>query len=225
MAISIVRTLILYIAIVASMRIMGKRQIGELEPAELVVAVLISELAAQPLQDIGTPLIYGLVPAVTLVICEILVSAGIVKSIRFRAFLCGKPSVIVRDGKINQQEMKKNRLTVDELLEQLRKKGVTDLQSVQYAILETDGKITPILSSMHQPVTPKDMQLSVQETGYPVLVINEGRVLTDNLRYLGLSEQWLHEQLNARNIPSPREVYLFSVDEFGRVTFALKEAP
>jgi len=207
------------------MRIMGKRQIGELEPAELVVAVLISELAAQPLQDIGTPLIYGLVPAVTLVICEILVSAGIVKSIRFRAFVCGKPSVIVRDGKINQQEMKKNRLTVDELLEQLRKKGVTDLQSVRYAILETDGKITPILSSMHQPVTPKDMQLSVQETGYPVLVINEGRVLTDNLRYLGLSEQWLHEQLKARNIPSPREVYLFSVDEFGRVTFALKEAP
>ncbi|NLM84797.1 MAG: DUF421 domain-containing protein [Clostridiales bacterium] len=223
MAISIVRTLILYIAIITSMRIMGKRQIGELEPAELVVAVLISELAAQPLQDIGTPLIYGLVPAATLVICELLISFGIVKSVRFRAFICGKPCVIIKDGKIVQREMKKNRLTVDELAEQLRKKGVLDFSTVKYAILETDGKITPILSSMHQPVTPKDLQLPVDETGYPVIVVNEGRVLEKNLQVLGLDTQWLDQQLRARNIANVRDVYLFSVDDFGRVFFALKE--
>jgi uncharacterized membrane protein YcaP (DUF421 family) len=225
LAISIVRTLILYVAIITSMRIMGKRQIGELEPAELVVAVLISELAALPLQDIGIPLIYGLVPAITLVICELLVSAGIVKSVRFRAFICGKPSIIIRDGKIVQREMKKNRLTIDELAEQLRKKGVLDLAAVRYAILETDGKITPVLSSMHQPVTPKDMQLSVDEVGYPVIVINEGRVLEKNLQVLGLDTKWLDSQLRARNIASVKDVYLFTVDDFGRVFFALKEVP
>ncbi|HHT16645.1 MAG TPA: DUF421 domain-containing protein [Papillibacter sp.] len=224
MAISIVRTLILYVSIITSMRIMGKRQIGELEPAELVVAVLISELAAQPLQDIGTPLIYGLVPAATLVICELLVSFGIVKSVKFRAFICGKPSVIIKDGQIIQQEMKKSRLTVDELAEQLRKKGVLDYSAVRYAILETDGKITPVLSTMHQPVTPKDMQLAVDEIGYPVIVINEGRVIEKNLQYLGLTPKWLEQQLHARNITSPEDVYVLTVDDFGRIYYALKEA-
>ena len=122
MAIAIIRTLILYAVIIISLRIMGKRQIGELEPAELVVAVLISDLAAHPLQDIGTPQLYGLIPVLTLLCCEVLMSGFIVKSIKFRKLVCGKPSLLIHKGKIIQSEMKSNRFTLDELSEQLRKK-------------------------------------------------------------------------------------------------------
>ncbi|MDR3277694.1 MAG: DUF421 domain-containing protein, partial [Oscillospiraceae bacterium] len=134
MAIAIIRTLILYLAIVVSMRVMGKRQLGELEPAEFVVAVLISDLAAHPLQDIGTPLLYGLIPVLTLLCCQVVISAAALKSVRLRAVISGKPSLVIENGKLLQKEMKKNRYTVDELTEHLRKKDITDVAAVKYAI-------------------------------------------------------------------------------------------
>ena len=115
MAVTIIRTIIIFVSLVISMRIMGKRQLGELEPAELVVAVLISDLASHPLQDPGIPLLYGLIPVATLLCCEILISAGILKSVRFRSLICGRPSVLIKNGVIDQLEMKKNRFTFDEL--------------------------------------------------------------------------------------------------------------
>jgi uncharacterized membrane protein YcaP (DUF421 family) len=223
MAIAIIRTLILYAAIVISLRIMGKRQIGELEPAELVVAVLISDLAAHPLQDIGTPLLYGLIPVLTLLCCEVLISAFIVKSIKFRAFVCGKPSVIIHKGKIVQSEMKKNRFTLDELSEQLRKKEITDISTVKYAILETDGSLSTILFAEQSPVTPKQMNIPVDDAGYPVMLINNGRVLENNLKKMGYNGIWLKRQLQNKNISREKDVYLMTVDEMGRIYFAVRE--
>ncbi len=224
MAIAIIRTLILYAAIIISFRIMGKRQIGELEPAELVVAVLISDLAAHPLQDIGTPLLYGLIPVLTLLCCEVLISGVIVKSVRLRALISGKPCIVIKKGQIVQREMKKNRLTLDELAEQLRKKNISDISTVNYAVLETDGSISTLLFPGQSPLTPQQMGVQADDAGYPVTVINEGRVLGDNLRKMGYNDAWLKNQLKSRNIRDPRDVYLMTVDEFRRVYFAVMES-
>ncbi|MEL4105736.1 DUF421 domain-containing protein [Oscillospiraceae bacterium WX1] len=223
MAISIIRTLIIYVAIIVSMRLMGKRQLGELEPAELVVAVLISDLAAHPLQDIGTPLLYGLVPVVTLLCCEIFISAFIVKSLKFRAFVCGKPSLVIQKGTIIQSEMKKNRFTLDELSEQLRKKDISDISTVKYAVLETDGSLSTVLYADQAPLTPKQMNVQTDDTAYPVMIVNDGRVLSNNLEKMGYNDIWLKRQLTNRNIPDVKKVYLMTVDEAGRIYFAEKE--
>lgn len=223
MAIAIIRTLILYIALVTSMRIMGKRQLGQLEPAELVIAVLISDLAAHPLQDIGTPLLYGLIPVITLLSCEVLVSAGIIKSLKLRTIICGKPSIIIDNGKVVQSEMRKNRFTLDELTEDLRKNSILDIATVKYAILETDGSLSTVLFPAEAPQTPKQTNLQVEDNGYPIIVVNDGRVLSNNLDKLGYNEKWLQKQLHNRNIPEIKDVYLMTVDSAGHIYFAAKE--
>lgn len=223
MAIAIIRTLILYTVIIISLRIMGKRQIGELEPAELVVAVLISDLAAHPLQDIGTPLLYGLIPVLTLLCCEVLMSGFIVKSIKFRKLVCGKPSLLIHKGKIIQSEMKSNRFTLDELSEQLRKKDISDISTVKYAILETDGSLSTLLYTDQAPLTPKQMNIQVDNAGYPVIIVNEGRVLSDNLMKMGYNEIWLKRQLSERNVSDVKNVYLMTVDESGSIYFLPKD--
>ena len=223
MAIAIIRTLILYVAIVVSLRIMGKRQIGELEPAEFVVAVLISDLAAHPLQDIGTPLLYGLLPVLTLLCCEVLITAFVVKSVKFRAFIAGKPSMIIHQGKIVQREMKKNRVTLDELSEQLRKKDIVDISTVKYGILETDGSLSTLLYSAHAPLTPQQMSIASTDIGYPVIVINNGRVIEDNLHKMGLNEAWMKAQLKTRDISRADDIYLMSVDEAGRIYYSVRD--
>ena len=222
-AISIIRTLILYIAIVVSMRIMGKRQLGELEPVEFVVAVLISELAAQPLQDIGTPLLYGLVPVIILVCSEVLMSGAMLKSIRFRSLICGRPSLIIENGIIIQKEMKKNRFSTDELTEQLRKKNILDIGTVKFAILETDGTLSVILFSGETPVTPKNMNIATEDSEYPVIIINDGRIMSQNLKVLGFDERWLKAQLDTNKIKRCRDVFIMSADKTEKVYFARKE--
>lgn len=224
MAIAIIRTLILYVVIVVSLRIMGKRQIGELEPAELVVAVLISDLAAHPLQDIGTPLLYGLIPVMTLLCCEVLISALIVKSLKFRAFVAGKPSILIQKGKIVQNEMKKNRFSVDELAEQLRKKDIYDISTVKYAVLETDGSLSTLLYANQLPVTPNQMNLQTDDNGYAVILVNNGRVISDNLKKMGYDEVWLEKQLHQRKAGGVQNVYLLTVDDTGRIYYEAKDS-
>ena len=224
MAISFIRTIILYLTIVLTLRIMGKRQMGELEPAEFVVAVIISDLATHPLQDPGTPLLYGLIPVLTLLACEVLITFFNVKSIRFRSVVCGKPSFIIMDGKIKQSEMKKNRLTIDELYEELRKKSITDISTVKHAILETDGTLSTLPYPNQMPVTPQQMNLNVEPTEYPVIVINDGRILNKNLKAVGRNEEWLQKELRNRNIKNANEVFLMTTDRSGKIYFAANEA-
>ncbi len=202
---------------------MGKRQLGELEPSELVVAVLISDMAAQPMGDTGTPLLYGIIPVLTLLCCQVLLTGIALNNIRFSGFLFGKPSMIIEKGKINQREMKKNRLSLDELGITLRKKDVSDISTVKYAILETDGTLSIQLYQSESPVTPNVLGVPVSDPGYPIIVINDGRVLTKNLRSLGLDERWLKKQLSARGNTSVENVFYMSVDETGKIYFAARE--
>lgn len=218
------RTIILYFVLMAGLRLMGKRQIGELEPSELVLTLIISDLAAVPMQDFGIPLVYGVLPIVTLLCLSMILSFCNLKSVRFRSLLCGQPAMIIREGRLVQRAMAKNRFTVDELYEQLRGQGVTDLASVKYAILETSGKVSVLPYTKDSPVTPKVMGAEVSDdVTLPVLLINDGHVMSENLRQSGYNEAWLTKQLQERHLTSPREVFLLTVDETGSVTCVAKE--
>ncbi len=224
MAIAFVRTVILYLLLIAGIRLMGKRQVGELEPTELVLALLISDLAAVPMQDFGLPLLYGVVPIITLLCLTMILSVATLRSVRLRALLCGKPSIIMQEGKIRQSEMKKVRMSVDELIEELRLQGVTDLATVKYAILETSGQVSVLLYEAFQPLTPRLMRMTPPAEELPIVVINDGRVMEQNLTWLGLNREWLQKQLRQRKLSSPQEVFLLTVDRSGAVYCAPREA-
>lgn len=223
MAIITIRTVIVFLCIFLSMRLMGKRQLGELEPSELVVAVLISDLAAHPLQDIGIPLMNGLVPVAILLSCELIISWLNMKSSRFRALCFGTPSVLLRDGKIMEKELKRNRFTLDELCEELRSKGVTDLSTVRCAVLETDGTLNVLLRASEQPVTPAQLGLQVPDGGLPVTLISDGKTFRENLRLLGKDESWLRSELSRQGISSPAQVLYMTVDNLDRIYLMRRE--
>lgn len=223
MIIALFRTVILYLLIIGGIRLMGKRQIGELEPVELVFTLLIADLAAVPMQDFGIPLITGIVPIVTLLCVTFLLSVFTAKSIRFRVLMCGKPSIIVENGKISQKEMSKNRLTLDELQEELRIQGVTDLTTVKYAILETSGQLTVLLKAEEQPLTAKQFGLTPKEQGIPTLIVSDGRLMAENLHHRGLDEKWLQKQLEHNHVRRVRDVFMLTVDEDNTVYFVKKE--
>ena len=223
MVIAVVRTIILYLLIIGGIRLMGKRQVGELEPSELVLDLIIADLAAVPMQDFGIPLLSGIIPIFTLLCITMILSVLTMKSIRFRAFICGRPSIIVENGAVDQHEMAKNRFTVDELNEELRGQGVTDISTVKYAILETDGRVSVILFANQRPVTAEQMSLFPDDVGLPMVIINDGRLLDRNLKERGLNEGWLKKRLEEHGVSSVKDVFLLSVDEQNRVYFVPKE--
>lgn len=220
------RTVILYLLIIAGLRLMGKRQIGELEPGDLVLTLIISDLASVPMQDFGIPLVNGVFPIIVLLSLSMLVSYFSLKSIRFRSLVCGRPTVIIQDGKILQANMAKTRFTVDELYEQLRTQGYSSLDGVKYAILETSGQVSVLPYTRTAPLTPQSAGMEVQEdVTLPVLVVNDGHILTDNLRTCGRDLSWLQGQLKKRRLTSPKQVFLMTVDETGAVVCVTKEGP
>lgn len=224
MAVITVRTVIVFLCLLAAMRLMGKRQLGQLELSELVVAVLISDLAALPLQDIGTPLLNGLVPVAVLFSCELLISWFSLKSSRFRRLVFGRPSILIRNGHILAEELKQNRFSLDELCEELRGKGVTDLSTVSCAILETDGTLNVILNAAAQPATPEQFGIAADERGLPVTLISDGQVEAENLRLLGRDECWLRRELKSRGYHAPQEVYYMNMDALGGIFLQGKDA-
>ena len=211
---ALIRTAILYFLIMIGLRLMGKRQIGELEPSELVLALLLSDIAAVPMQDFGIPLVYGIFPILLLLAMSLMISVLNMKSIRFRKFVCGRPTIIIREGVIQQHAMRRTRFTVDELIEELRQQGITDLTTVQYAILETNGCLSVLPYAEYQPLTPKTLQnRKLTDSGLPVIVISDGRLLEENLQSLGLNRSWLQRKLEEHQFSSIRSVFLMTVDK------------
>ena len=223
MAIIFIRTVILYFTILVSMRIMGKRQLGELELSEFIVAALIADLAATPLQEIGTPLLNGLIPILTLLCLEIILAGLSMRSIKLRRLIFGKPEIIIENGKIDGEKMRLNRFTIDELMEELRQQGITDPGAIEYAVLETNGKLSVIPRRDESPVTPSLLGMKLSDPGYSHILINDGRVLDNNLRLLGRDRRWLGNELKRHGVGSPGEVYLLTLNETGRVYFQRKE--
>lgn len=217
------RTLILYFVVVIVMRIMGKRQIGQLQPFELAVAIMISELAAVPMQNTGIPLINGIIPILTLLAAQILLSLLSLKSNKARSVICGKPSILVENGKINEPVMSKEMYTINDLLEQLRIKNVPNIADVEFAILETNGQLSVIPKSQKRPVNPEDISLSTNYEGMPIDLIIDGEVISKNLHKSGLDEKWLSKQLESFGITSPKNVLFASLDSSGNLYYQKKD--
>lgn len=193
MIIAFVRTIVLYFTVIVAMRVMGKRQIGELQPFELVVTLMLSDLATIPMQETGIPLLSGLLPIVTLTVLEITLSFFSLKSKRARAFLIGRPSILIRNGKLDEKEMQKLRINLDDILDELRKKDIRSVDEVAIAILETDGSISAFPQSDGGSI--------------PYTLISDGRILTQNLHKCGIREKDLQKMLGGKK---PQDIFLAS---------------
>ncbi len=222
MLIVLIRTVILYGLVVVAMRIMGKRQIGQLQPFELVVTIMLSELAAIPMENPGIPLINGITPILTLIVAQVILSFISLKSDRARAVICGKPSVLVENGRIMEPELERLRYNLSDLMEQLRAKNVPNISDVEFAILETSGQLSVIPKSQKRPVIPEDMNLPTEYEGLPYTLIMDGHIIHKNLHKLNLDIPWLKQQLKNVGIASPAQVLLASLDTGGKLFYQKK---
>ena len=219
---TIIRTLILYIFVVTAVRIMGKRQIGERQPTELVITILLSEVASIPMEDPEIPIINSLIAIFLLVAFEIIVSVISMKSNRLRGIIQGNAVVVIRNGKIDQKELKRLRFTVDDILESLRQKDVFDINEVQYAVAETNGSLSVLLKDECKSVTLKDMKIKSKPSSLPCLIISDGRIITKNFADCNMTDRKLKKILNKRDIPV-EEILLLTVDSYENVTLIKKD--
>lgn len=222
MGISFIRTILLYTIVVAAVRVMGKREIGELQPSELVVAILISELAAIPMQETGIPLTSGVIPILTLISCEIILSSITLLSTKARRLISGRPSVLIINGRIDQGEMRKLRFTIDDLMEELRISGYMNVTEVAFAVLETNGKLSVFPTCPNKPVTAGMMNLNCPDGGLPVTLISDGTVYVNALNSTGKNMTWLLNQLSSQNL-TPQNVFLMTVDSLDTTMVIPKE--
>lgn len=223
MFVVLIRTIILYLLIIVGIRLLGKRQLGELEPAELTLALIIADLASVPMQDNGIPLLTGVIPIAVLLCLATILSVLSARSIRFRTLLCGRPSIVISDGVIAERELRRNRLTVDELLEELRILGHFDLRTIKFAVLESNGKLSVLLKATELPITAGQMDVPTEENGLPIILVSDGRILSNSLSALGRDEKWLYRKLTTHGLTSPKQVFLLTADQSGSTYCVPKE--
>lgn len=219
----VIRTVILYITVVSSLRLMGKKQIGQLEPSELAIAIMISELATMPLSDDATPLLHGIIPVFILAASEITVSAISMKSGKLRRLIAGHPTVIVKDGEILFNSLKSLRFSADDLIMEMRLNGISRFSDIQYAVLETNGQVSFILTKKASPPTARDLQLKVNEEFLPFPVITEGKINPEYLKLIGRGEGWLKKEMKKLGIPGAEKLLLLTAAHSGIDYFLLKD--
>ncbi len=222
MILSYLRTIILYGVLILVIRLMGKRQIGQMEPSEFVVTMLVANLASIPMQDSGIPLFSGLVPILTVLGVELVLATLSLRSIPLRKLLCGKPVILIENGNIMQKNLRKTRVTLDELTGHLREKDVLDLQSVQYAILETNGNLSVFPYPKDRPASAKEAGIQAQKQYMPLTVISDCKLLEENLKKAGKDGAWLQKTLQ-RYDATVEDTWLLTVDGSDRVLFYRKE--
>ncbi len=222
MILSYLRTIILYLVLIAVIRLMGKRQIGQMEPSEFVVTMLVANLAAIPMQDGGIPLFSGFVPIVTVLGIELVLSHLSLRSIRLRKLLCGKPVILIENGNILQQNLQKTRVTLDELTGHLREKDVLDLQSVQYAILETNGNLSVFPYPKERPASARDAGIPARKQFLPLTIISDGVLIEENLQKANKDSAWVQNVLRQHDA-GLKDTWLLTVDGGDHVLFYRKE--
>ena len=223
MSILLIRTLILYILVIFSIRLMGKRQVGELEPSDLVITILISELATIPMQDPGIPMVFGVIPILALVSVEILISFACIKFRRLNRFINGQSAMIIKNGKLDAHKLRQLRVGVDEIVEELRLNNIASVADIRYALIEPNGQLSYVLYPDAQPVTAKMCNFSPPNTGIPFVVIAEGKTIPVNLNRLNVSEEDLLKKVKKQNISRISDVFLMTLDDCGNVFIQKKE--
>ena len=223
MFLSYIRTIILYLVLIASVRVMGKRQIGQMEASEFVVTMLVANLASIPMQDSGIPLYSGLVPILTVLGAELVLTGFSLWSVRFRRLMCGKPVILIENGHILQPNLRATRVTLDELMGHLREKDVLDIRTVQYAILETNGNLSVFPYPTEVPASAKEAGIKPKKRYLPVTIIEDGYLFRENLALSGKDEAWVRKVLGEKGC-TVQSTWLLSVDGAENVIFQKKEA-
>ena len=222
MIISLIRTVMLYIIILIAMRLMGKRQISQLQTSELVVTLLISDIAAIPMQDTSSPMVSGLIPIFVLLSLEVIMSFFMLKSSRLRALICGKPIVIINKGKIIQENMRMLRLSTEDLFEQLRLNSVEKLSEVEYAIIETNGMLSIIKKAAEKAPTLKDLGITSAQNEFEAVVVSDGEFADSSLSLCGKSRKWVTNRLNEKNLKL-ENVFIMTATATGKYKIIEKE--
>lgn len=216
------KTIVLYLIVVASMRFMGKRQIGELQPFEFAVAIMISELAAFPLTSDEKIVMDGIIPIAILVVCQFLISFLSLKSIKAREIICGRPRIVIMNGYLQERNLTRELYTINDLLEQLRIADIQNVSDVEHGILETNGQLSLVLKSQKRPLTPSDLGIETKYEGLSLDLIIDGVVHHENLKLAKLDMDWLLKQLQDRGWSRPKDIFYASLDTQGNFFFQPK---
>lgn len=222
MAILFIRSVIVYLFIIFSVRIMGKRQIGELQPSELVVTILVSNIATLPVEDVSVPLFAGLIPVAVLVCLDVIMSGITLKSRRIRGIVSGNPKVIIKDGVIDQKVIKELRFTADDILEALHGYGIFDISEVHFAIAETTGKISVLQKFSYRTPVNSDMNIKGEDMNPPAVIINDGVLIEDALSSINKGEGWLEKVLTEKNLRR-KDIFLMTCDKNEKINIIKKE--
>ncbi len=217
-----VRVIILYILVLAIMRLMGKREIGQMQPFELVIAIMIADLASIPMSDIGIPLYNGIIPILALLLLQLIISFINLKSINFRKIICGVPSILIYRGKIDEKILKKEKITINELQEKLRQNNVFNIGDVEYAILETSGQVSVIQKPEKRNAIPEDFGIKPEYEGIPYDLVTDGAVMNENLKAIGRDYNWLKKEVEKFGF-KPEEALLVTYDGKGQIFCQKKE--
>lgn len=214
MLITFIRSIILYIIVLIVMRLMGKREIGQLQPFELAIAIMIADLASVPMSEIGIPIMNGIIPILGLLVMHLIISYLNLKSMKIRALICGKPSILIYRGRINEEIMRKERFTINELQERLRANNINDINDVEYAILETSGQVSVIEKPDKRTTKPEDFNIMPEYEGISYDLVVDGKVMYENLKILNKDYNWLKEEVNKFKI-EPEEAFLVTINGKG----------
>ena len=217
-----IRVSILYILVLLIMRLMGKREIGQMQPFELVIAIMIADLASIPMADVGVPITNGIVPILALLLFQLIISKLNLKSIKLREIICGKPSILIYRGKIDEEQLNKEKITINELQERLRQKDIFSIGDVEYAILETNGEISVIQKPEKRNVIPEDLNILPDYEGIPYDLVIDGKIMQDNLKKIGKDINWLTKETKKFNI-KPEEALIITYDGKGQIFCQRKE--
>lgn len=223
MLVTFIRAIILYILVLIVMRFMGKREIGQLQPFELAISIMIADLATIPMAGDGVPISNGIIPILALLVMHLIISFINLKSLKLRELICGKPSILIFRGKINEQVLKKERFTINELQERLRGSNVTNLGDVEYAILETSGQVTVIQKSNKRNTIPEDFNIMPEYEGIPYDLVTDGVIMKDNLNKIGKTEIWLKKEVNKFGY-EPKDALVVTIDGKGQIFCQKKES-
>ena len=217
----LLRTFIIYTILVVAMRIMGKRQIGELEISDLVTTLLISEIASLPIENRNIPISFAIIPIITIVTIEVATSVILMKFPNLKSIISTRPSTLIKNGIIDQNELKKVRISAEELVGELRQQGAETMDEINYAILEQNGKITVIRKAGASPLTPNDLDVKVQERGIMHILISNGYINNHNLNALGKDRKWLTNEVSKEKC-SLSDIFLYMMDDSGK-SFCIKK--
>ena len=223
MLINFLRSIILYIIVLIVMRLMGKREIGQLQPFELAISIMIADLASIPMTDPGIPISNGIIPILGLLVMHLVISIINIKSVKARGIICGKPSLLIYRGKIDEKVLKKERFTINELQERLRGNNIVNLGDVEYAILETNGQVTVIQKPEKRNTIPEDFNITPEYEGIPYDLVVDGKIMDKNLKAIGKDREWLRKQVEKFKM-RPEEALVVTFDGRGQIFCQKKDA-